>query len=60
MMGHGESGRPHAGDEDLVAVIGIRQVLTGAQRIPAGQQVVDLDAPGQREHVRQDASQINY
>ena len=49
------AGRAEAGDEHLTAARGARQEAAQLQRIPAGQQAVDLEAPGQLQHVLQDA-----
>src|SRR5262249_36550189 len=43
---------PH--DEDLLAVVGPGRGAPRVQRVPAGQEAVDLDAPGKREDVGQD------
>jgi hypothetical protein len=50
----GVAGRAEADDHDVLAVVRERVGATGAQRVPSREQVVDLEAPRQREHVRQD------
>ena len=47
MMCQRETGRTHAGDQYFEPVVGFGQVLRLAQGIPAGQQIIDLNAPGQ-------------
>ncbi len=51
----GVAGRAEADDEDVLAVVGGRVGARRVQGIPARQQAVDLDAPGQRQHVGQGA-----
>src|SRR5262249_4786615 len=55
VMGEGVSRRAETNDEDLAAVVRERERAFGVQGIPAGQQTVDLDSPGEREHVGENA-----
>ena len=50
-----EACRPHAGDQHLVARRGERDRAPQIERVPAREQAVDLEAPGQFEHVLQRA-----
>ncbi len=50
----GEPGRPEADDQHLAAAVGTRQRTADVERVPARQQRVDLEAPGQAKHVLQD------
>ena len=50
-----EAGRAEAHDEHLPAAVRQRQRAGEIERVPAGQQAVDLEAPGQVEHVLQHA-----
>ena len=49
-----EAGRPHADDQHALARRGRGARLPQVEGIPARQQRVDLEAPGQRQHVLQD------
>jgi hypothetical protein len=50
-----EPGRPHAHDEDALPGCAKRQRAAQVQRIPAREERVDLEAPGQPEDVLQRA-----
>ena len=55
MMREREAGGPEAHDQDLAAAGGLGQRPAQIERIPSRQQRVDLEAPGQRQHVLEDA-----
>ena len=55
MVRQGEPGRAETDDQHLVADCRLRQRPAQVERVPAGQQAVDLEAPGQRQHVLQRA-----
>jgi len=50
-----EAGGPHARHQHAVAAVGPGQRAAQVQRIPAREQRIDLEAPGQLEHVLQRA-----
>ena len=54
MMRQGEPGRAEADDQHLAPAVGAGQRTADVQRIPARQQGIDLEAPGQRQHILQD------
>jgi hypothetical protein len=51
MMGEGKAGGAEADDQHLVARWGLRQRPAQIERVPAGQQAVDLEAPREAEHI---------
>ena len=51
----GEAGRAEPDDEDLVAGRRPRQGPPDVERVPAGQQRIDLEPPGEAEHVLEGA-----
>ena len=55
MMGEGEAGGTKADDEHLVAGGRPRQGPPDVERVPPGQQRIDLKTPGQAQHVLQGA-----
>ena len=55
VMGEGEARGPHAGDKHLVSRRGKGKGAPEIERIPAREQRVDLEAPGQLQHVLQGA-----
>ncbi len=55
MMRHGESGRPHAGDQHAPAAGGAGERPAQVERVPAREQAVDLESPGQFQYVLQAA-----
>jgi hypothetical protein len=55
MVREREAGRPHADDEHAPAGRCGGNVAAKVQRIPPREQAVDLEAPGQLEHVLQEA-----
>ena len=48
-----EAGRPQADDQHLAAAVAARQRAADVERVPPRQQRIDLEAPGQAEHVLQ-------
>ena len=54
MMRQGEAGRAEADDQHLAAAVGAGQRAADVQRVPAREQRIDLEPPGQRQHVLQD------
>ena len=54
VMRQGEPGRTEADDQDLASAVGAGQGTADVQRIPARQKGIDLEAPGQLQHVLQD------
>ena len=54
-MGEREAGGAEADDQHLVPTSGPRQRPSDVERVPAGQQRVDLEAPRQGQHVLQGA-----
>ena len=54
MMRQGEAGRAEAHHQHLAPRRRPRQRAADVERVPAGQQAVDLESPGQAEHVLQD------
>ncbi len=55
MMGEGEPGRPEPDHQHGAASRGFRQRPAQVERIPAGQQPVELEAPRQRQHLLEHA-----
>ncbi len=55
MLGHSEPRRPHACHQHLAPIIRLCRKLHGAQGIPAGQQIIQLNPPGKVEDIRQNA-----
>ncbi len=49
-----EAGGPEADDQHFAAGIRQRQRAADVQRVPARQQRIDFEAPGQAEHILQD------
>ena len=54
MMREREPGRPQPHDQHLAPAVGPRQRAAQVERVPARQQRVDLEPPGQRQHVLED------
>ena len=54
-MRHGKTRRAHARDQHFLAVVRLGQILARAQWIPARQQIVNFHAPGQTQHIGQQA-----
>ncbi len=55
MMREAESGRPHPHHQHPVAACRPRQRLPQVERVPPREEAVDLEAPGQCQHVAQRA-----
>ncbi len=55
MVGQVEPGGPDPDDQHLVARLRLRQRASQIERVPPRQEAVDLEAPGQAEHVFQRA-----
>ena len=55
VMRQREAGRTEPDDQHLAPAVRARQRAADVQRVPARQQRVDLEAPGQLQHVLQDA-----
>src|SRR5204863_8780000 len=55
VVGEGEARRPHAGDKHLVFRRGKWKGAPELERVPASEQRLDLEAPGQLEDVLQRA-----
>ena len=55
VVGQGVAGRAEARDQHLAAARRPRQEAAQLERVPAGQQAVDLEAPGQLQHILEDA-----
>ncbi len=55
VMGEGEAGRPEADHQHLFPGLRPRQRAAQVERVPPGQKRIDLEAPGQPQHVLQGA-----
>ena len=55
MVREGVAGRPEPHDEDVLAVVGERIRAGRVERVPARQERPDLEPPGHREDVRENA-----
>ena len=55
VMGQGVTGRAQPDHEDILAVVGEGIGAADGERIPAGEQPIDLESPGERKHVGQHA-----
>ncbi len=55
MVREGVAGRPEPDDEDVLSVVRKRVRARRVERVPAGQERPDLEPPGHREDVRENA-----